>query len=62
MNPAPGVYDFHTLDEYLRAARQHGVDDVLLTLGSTPAWASSLPVLRGLRFFARCTWGLRSPV
>nr|MBA3914046.1 oligosaccharide flippase family protein [Terriglobales bacterium] len=50
MNPSPGVYDFHTLDEYLRAAHQHGVDDVLLTLGSTPAWASSLPFYAGCDF------------
>jgi O-antigen/teichoic acid export membrane protein len=40
MNPQPGKYDFAILDRYLASARQNHVDDVLLTLGSTPAWAS----------------------
>ena len=41
MNPHPGKYDFAALDRYLAAARQNHVNDILLTLGSTPAWAST---------------------
>ena len=43
LNSKPGVYDFATLDRYLSAAKRHGLTDVLLTLSSTPAWASADP-------------------
>src|SRR5205807_9040224 len=43
LNRKPGVYDFGTLDRYLAAAESHGIKDVLLTLSSTPAWASADP-------------------
>ena len=46
LNPQPGKYDFAALDRYLAAARTHHLSDVLLTLGSTPAWASSDPADR----------------
>lgn len=36
------VFDFKTLDAYVRAAVEHNVD-VLYTLGMTPTWASSRP-------------------
>ncbi len=44
MNPARGVYDFSTLDDYLALAHAHGLSDVLLVLGGTPNWISSQPV------------------
>ena len=44
MNPAQGVYDFSTFDQFLNAAQAHNVD-VLYTLGEVPAWASSNPTL-----------------
>lgn len=47
LNPAAGIFNFNTLDQYLAAAKQHGVDDVLLTLGGTPAWASAGPTNYG---------------
>lgn len=43
MNPGRGVYNFTKLDRYLEAANRHGLRDVLLTLGSTPTWASADP-------------------
>lgn len=42
MNPAPGVYDFTTFDQFLNSAQAHNVD-VLYTFGEVPAWASSAP-------------------
>ncbi len=60
LNPHPNVYRFAVLDDYLRAARQNGVDDVLLTLGSTPAWASSRPDYDGCDF-ARVALGDCAP-
>ena len=44
LNPAPGRYDFSTIDCYLEAAKLHGVGDILLSLSATPAWASAAPV------------------
>lgn len=43
MNPGPGRFEWAVLDDYLRAAKSHGVSDVFLTLSSTPRWASSDP-------------------
>ena len=43
LNPSPRVIDFSTLDNYLSAAREHGVTDIVLTLGGTPRWASAEP-------------------
>jgi O-antigen/teichoic acid export membrane protein len=43
MNPRPGTYQFVMLDRYLSAARLHGLRDVLLSLSSTPDWASANP-------------------
>jgi hypothetical protein len=37
-----GRWNFSTLDKYVEAAEQHGVD-ILLPLGPTPGWASSRP-------------------
>jgi PST family polysaccharide transporter len=55
LNPKPGVYDFTTLDRYLSAAQNHGVKDVLLTLSSTPAWASADPAHK------RCDYEFAGP-
>lgn len=35
---APGKYDWTQLDEALTNADEHGIEDVLLVLGTTPAW------------------------
>lgn len=42
LEPQPGKWDFKNLDADINAAEAHHVQ-VLLTLGMTPAWASSKP-------------------
>lgn len=42
LNPAQGVYNFTTLDQWITTAQAHNVD-LLYTFGETPAWASSSP-------------------
>jgi len=43
LEPVQGVWNWQPLDLWVAAAEQHGVKDILLTLGQTPAWASSNP-------------------
>ena len=43
-NPAPGVYDFTSLDAFL-AANNNQTRDIIYTLGRTPQWASSQPAI-----------------
>jgi hypothetical protein len=43
LEPLKGVWNWEPLDTWVAAAEQHGVRDILLTLGQTPAWASSNP-------------------
>jgi len=43
LNPAKGSYDWTPLDNWLNAAVQNGVTDILYTFGSVPAWASCDP-------------------
>lgn len=42
LNPAPGVYDWSTLNIWINHAQQNGAD-ILYTFGQVPAWASSKP-------------------
>jgi hypothetical protein len=43
LEPQKGVWNWQPLDIWVAAAEQHGVPDILLTLGQTPAWASTNP-------------------
>ncbi|MGB7760106.1 MAG: carbohydrate binding domain-containing protein, partial [Bryobacteraceae bacterium] len=43
LEPEQGVWNWQPLDIWVAAAEQHGVRDILLTLGQTPPWASSNP-------------------
>ena len=43
LEPLKGVWNWQPLDIWVAAAEQHGVADILLTLGQTPAWASTNP-------------------
>jgi len=43
LEPLKGVWNWQPLDTWVAAAEQHGVQDILLTLGQTPPWASSNP-------------------
>ncbi|MFZ0934242.1 MAG: carbohydrate binding domain-containing protein [Bryobacteraceae bacterium] len=43
LEPLKGVWNWQPLDTWVTAAEQHGVPDILLTLGQTPPWASSNP-------------------
>jgi hypothetical protein len=43
LEPQKGVWNWQPLDIWVAAAEQHGIQDILLTLGQTPAWASSDP-------------------
>ena len=43
LEPVQGVWNWQPLDIWVAAAEQHGVKDILLTLGQTPPWASSQP-------------------
>ena len=43
LEPAKGVWNWALLDNFVEAAEEHGVSDILLTLGQTPGWASSSP-------------------
>ena len=43
LEPVKGVWNWQPLDTWVAAAEQHGVRDILLTLGQTPPWASSNP-------------------
>ena len=43
LEPQQGVWNWEPLDIWVAAAEQHGVQDILLTLGQTPPWASTNP-------------------
>jgi hypothetical protein len=43
LEPLKGVWNFDPLDQWVAAAQADGVPDIILTLGQTPAWASSDP-------------------
>jgi hypothetical protein len=43
LEPLQGVWNWEPLDIWVAAAEQHGVEDILLTLGQTPPWASTNP-------------------
>jgi len=43
MNPVPNFFDFSRLDLLLAAVRSKGINDVYISLGSTPNWISSNP-------------------
>jgi hypothetical protein len=43
LEPQQGVWNWQPLDIWVAAAEQHGVPDILLTLGQTPTWASTNP-------------------
>ena len=43
LEPQQGVWNWQPLDIWVAAAEQHGVEDILLTLGQTPPWASTNP-------------------
>jgi len=43
LEPLQGVWNWQPLDIWVAAAEQHGVQDILLTLGQTPPWASTNP-------------------
>lgn len=47
LEPANDQWQFSTLDAHLDAAEQAGVDDVLIVLAGTPAWAASDPAAQG---------------
>jgi hypothetical protein len=46
IEPAKGVWKFETLDDDVRLAQEHGVQ-LLLSLGTTPTWASARPSEKG---------------
>jgi uncharacterized protein (TIGR03437 family) len=43
LEPAKGVWNWAPLDAWVAAAEAHGVNEILLTLGQSPEWASSQP-------------------
>ena len=43
LEPQKGVWNWEPLDLWVTDAERHGVRDILLTLGQSPAWASSNP-------------------
>jgi len=43
LEPLRGVWNFAPLDAWVAAAQANGIPDIILTLGQTPAWASSNP-------------------
>lgn len=43
LEPLRGVWNFAPLDTWVAAAEANGIPDIVLTLGQTPAWASSNP-------------------
>jgi uncharacterized protein (TIGR03437 family) len=43
LEPLRGVWNFAPLDTWVAAAQANGIPDIILTLGQTPAWASSNP-------------------
>ena len=43
LEPLRGVWNFAPLDAWVAAAQAKRIPDILLTLGQTPAWASSNP-------------------
>ncbi len=43
LEPLKGVWNWEPLDTWVAAAAANGNPDILLTLGQTPAWASSNP-------------------
>lgn len=57
LNPSPGQFRWAVLDDYLRTAREHGVTEVMLTLSSTPQWASSEPANQSCDYGGRVAPG-----
>jgi hypothetical protein len=49
LEPLRGVWNFAPLDTWVAAAQANGIPDIILTIGQTPAWASSNPERRELR-------------
>ena len=47
LEPAKGVWNWGGLDNFVAAAQEHGVSDILLNLGQSPRWASSSPETAG---------------
>jgi uncharacterized protein (TIGR03437 family) len=45
LEPLKGLWNFAPLDTWVAAAEANGIPDIILTLGQTPAWASSDPSL-----------------
>lgn len=43
LQPTQDSWNFVPLDTWVAAAQAHGVQDIILTLGQSPAWASSDP-------------------
>jgi uncharacterized protein (TIGR03437 family) len=43
LEPLKGVWNFEPLDTWVSTAEANGIPDIILTLGQTPAWASSDP-------------------
>ena len=43
LEPLRGVWNFAPLDTSVAAAEANGIEDIILTLGQTPSWASSNP-------------------
>ena len=43
LEPLRGVWNWEPLDTWVAAAEEHGVENILLTLGQTPTWASTDP-------------------
>lgn len=56
LEPEKGVWNWGPLDNFVEAAEEHGVSDILLTLGQSPGWASSSPDT------VRCCGGLISEI
>jgi hypothetical protein len=53
VNPAPGVFQFKNLDQFVSQNQALGVD-IIYTLGRTPQWASSQPLLAGSYGLGQC--------
>ena len=43
LEPQKGVWNFAGLDTWVQTAQANGIKDIILTLGQSPAWASSDP-------------------
>ncbi|MBI1349530.1 MAG: cellulase family glycosylhydrolase [Actinomycetales bacterium] len=47
VEPAPGQFDWTKLDAAVQNAQSHGVNDILMVLAGTPAWATDNPASGG---------------